>query len=350
MFGIGTISHINPFKGKRIAAFGSFVFVLILIGWSVFLQPVDGVKGNEFGVQTAFSMEEGGPLNNNFDGAIISYIHPSSFDSEREMSMVTHSGAVLSSSDPLNESISTDNGLRKYRIREGDTLTGIAVRFGITVDTVRWANSGVRTVLVPGRELIIPPVSGVIHEVQENETIDDVADLYQINPEDIRKNNPEYQEILATSRGTLIIPNARPVNPLSMETGPVGLPDLGDYFMLPAVGWNWGVLHRYNAVDIANECGTPVYAAAEGLVIPDEVLGNGSSGWNNGYGLFILIEHPNGTRTRYAHLEKALVEIGDYVSQGDEIAQIGNTGNTHGPTGCHLHFEVYGARNPFAIR
>ncbi len=122
--------------------------------------------------------------------------------------------------------------------------------------------------------------------------------------------------------------------------------DLGNYFASPTTGWNWGRLHDYNAVDIANRCGTPVYAAAEGLVV--EVAND--DGWNNGYGNYIKIEHPiNGSKTytRYAHLSKVLVDKGIYVLQGAEIGLMGNTGNTIGQTGCHLHFEVYGAKNPF---
>ena len=120
------------------------------------------------------------------------------------------------------------------------------------------------------------------------------------------------------------------------------------YFYPPTSGWNWRIIHENNAVDIANQCGTPVYAAAEGIVIPDPKLGDGSEGWNNGYGLFILIEHPNNAETRYAHLEKISASIGLYVKKGELIGFVGNTGNTHGPTGCHLHFEVLGAENPLA--
>jgi murein DD-endopeptidase MepM/ murein hydrolase activator NlpD len=116
---------------------------------------------------------------------------------------------------------------------------------------------------------------------------------------------------------------------------------------MPAYGYDWGILHHYNAVDIAASCGTPVVAAAEGLVVPDDSFGDGVDGWNGGYGSFVLIEHPfgDGVRTRYAHLGKALVSIGDYVKQGQEIGIMGDTGEA---TGCHVHFEVYGAQNPFA--
>lgn len=117
-----------------------------------------------------------------------------------------------------------------------------------------------------------------------------------------------------------------------------------DYFIMPTQGWNWGKLHDYNAVDIAADCGQPILAAAEGLVIEAK----DDNYWNEGYGNYILILHPTDLKTRYAHTAKNLVKIGDYVYQGQKIALIGNSGNTQGWTGCHLHFEVHGARNPFA--
>lgn len=344
------MSYISPFRGYWTATLGSLAFVIILIGWATFLQPVVDGKNGFADIQYAVSMEGGGPLIAGLDGTLVSYARPLAFIPEVGIESVSMSGAVLGSSDPLNDLLSVDNGLRKYRIREGDTLTGIAAKFGITIDTIRWANPETRSTLRPGRELIILPVSGVIYEVKDGDDLEEIANIFHADIGKIKEYNPEYQEIIATSQGIIIIPDARPTGSLGMEATTAGLPDLGDFFIIPAVGWNWGKLHRYNAIDIANDCGTPVYAAAEGLVISDEVLGDGSSGWNNGYGNFLLIEHLNGTRTRYAHLQEASVRAGDYVRQGDEIGLIGNTGNTHGPTGCHLHFEIYGAKNPFAIR
>lgn len=116
------------------------------------------------------------------------------------------------------------------------------------------------------------------------------------------------------------------------------------YYIFPVVrGKNWGSLHHYNAVDIAGNCGAQILAAADGVVI--DMASNNT--WNGGYGNFILIEHPNKTRTRYAHTLKNTVAKGDVVRQGDKIGIVGNTGNVDGASGCHVHFEVYGAQNPF---
>jgi murein DD-endopeptidase MepM/ murein hydrolase activator NlpD len=132
----------------------------------------------------------------------------------------------------------------------------------------------------------------------------------------------------------------------SASTTPAKLPNYNRDFIMPASGYNWGVLHNYNAVDISNSCGTPVVAAADGLVVPDENIPDVPGGWNDGYGNFVLIQHSfgNNVTTRYAHLESVSVQIGDYVKQGQVIGLMGETGDA---TGCHLHFEVIGAKNPF---
>ena len=118
------------------------------------------------------------------------------------------------------------------------------------------------------------------------------------------------------------------------------MPNLGDFFMLPTNGYNWGRIHGRNGVDLGNSCGTPIYAAAEGSVaVADGV------GYNGGFGKFVKVIHSNGTETLYAHATKLLVATGDYVTRGQMIALMGSTGRS---TGCHLHFEVHGARNPLA--
>ncbi len=85
----------------------------------------------------------------------------------------------------------------------------------------------------------------------------------------------------------------------------------------------------HEGIDIANGVGTPIYAAAAGTVI--------STGWDSGYGITVVIDHGNGYRTRYAHLSKALVSVGEQVGKASKIALMGASGRV---TGSHLHFEV----------
>lgn len=233
-------------------------------------------------------------------------------------------------------------GLITYVVKKGDTLSGIALEFGVSAQTITGANPKIRAnALQIGQELTILPVSGAVYQTKGGEDIESIASLFNVSPEKIREYNSSVN-FGALEQGTsLIIPGAKS-GTASSGRAP-RLPDLGNYFAQPTQGFNWGRIHNYNAVDIANACGTSVSAAAEGLVV-DSV----SDGWNGGYGHAVLIEHPNETKTRYAHLGQVLAGIGDYVKQGQQIGTMGNTGNVHGPTGCHLHFEVEGAQNPFA--
>ena len=256
--------------------------------------------------------------------------------------LIVEDALILNSTNPITSSLPSRDGLLVYRIAEGDTLSKIASDFGISLNTILWANKDLRRILKPGQEIVILPVSGILHRVQEGENLESIAGLYGVSYERIISVNKSSAGELAMPGKKIIIPDARPRRALA--SGSENLPNLNSYFALPTTGWNWGEIHPVNAVDIANACGTPIYASAEGLVIE---VGSPLS-WNSGYGGNILIEHPNGVKTRYAHLGKSFVAVGDYINQRELIAEIGNTGNVHGNPGCHLHFEVRGARNPLA--
>ncbi|TSC82515.1 MAG: Peptidase M23 [Parcubacteria group bacterium Gr01-1014_19] len=255
--------------------------------------------------------------------------------------VVVDGDSLLNAGNPLSTILPTRDGLLVYKVQKGDTLSKIAANFGISLNTIFWANSSVGNSIRPGQELVVLPVTGVLHQIEEGETVDSISEFYSVTPEKIRQFNKIAPAGLKIG-SSLVIPGAKPKKTFA-SASLADLPNYPGYFILPTTGWNWGKLHYYNGVDIANACGTPIYASAEGLVVREKV-----SGWNDGYGGFVEIEHPNGVVSKYSHTQKNLVSIGDYVLQGDIIAHIGNTGNVHGPTGCHLHFELRGARNPFA--
>ncbi|MDX2214707.1 MAG: LysM peptidoglycan-binding domain-containing protein [Oculatellaceae cyanobacterium bins.114] len=218
-----------------------------------------------------------------------------------------------------------------------------------------------------------------------------VADMTGANPEfssprsleSAEAQNPEVRPVAAVNRSqpevvaetapsTPTQPHVVAVAPLGSEnyaplvqpiTGQVVSPDLPplpgadaylpsgsprfDGFIWPArgtltsgYGWRWGRMHR--GIDIGAPGGTPVYAAADGVVE--------FSGWNSGgYGNMVEIRHADGTVTRYAHHSRNLVRTGQRVEQGQQIAAVGSTGYSTGP---HLHFEVHlpnqGTVNPIA--
>ncbi len=329
---------------RNTASFWPLLLILTVFGVGQFIHfESEAVYNNGQAAEFAF----GGPAGDSEEDAGF-FLGSASIGSNSEEEgtdyFVFEGALILGNSHPLSNLIPTRDGLQKYKVQEGDSLSEIAARFGVSIQTLKWANPGLGSVINPGDEITILPVTGVLYAVKNGDTLDGIAGRYQIDPQTIKDYNPSFQKTLDAPGEMLVLPYAKPVGSnVSLSSN---LPNLGNYFILPASGWNWGILHETNAVDIADQCGKPIYAAADGLVIDESDEGF----WNQGHGNYVILEHPNGTRTRYSHTSKNLVSAGDYVSQGDQIALIGNTGNTHGPTGCHLHFEVHGARNPFAVR
>lgn len=150
-------------------------------------------------------------------------------------------------------------------------------------------------------------------------------------------------------------PTPAPVSPKPTQPYYTAGPYLDGYFIFPTSGYNRGKLHAYNAVDISrgSDClseNIPVYAAASGVVSATYPTTNTSRYANGGYGNNVALLHSNGVLTRYAHLKNILVTAGQYVNQGSIIAFMGGYPGNPGSgnsTGCHLHFEIRGAKNPF---
>ena len=331
---------------RNTASFWPLLLIMAVFGIGQFVRLESETVYNE-GQAADFGF--GGPVGDSSEQDAGFFLGSASIgttnEQEGESYFVFDGALILGNSHPLSNLIPIRDGLQKYRVQEGESLSEIAARFGISTQTLKWANPDLGFVINPGDEITILPVTGVLYPTKEGDTLESIAGRYQIDPETIKDYNLGFQKILDTPGEILVLPYAKPIgsNVLSVSSN---LPNLISYFVLPASGWNWGILHESNAVDIADQCGKPIYASADGLVIEESDEGY----WNQGYGNYVILEHPNGTRTRYSHTSENLVGVGDYVSQGDHIALIGNTGNTHGPTGCHLHFEVHGARNPFAVR
>ena len=250
-------------------------------------------------------------------------------------------------SQQILQAPSERNQLMTYIVQKGDSLEKIAKKFGISVDTIKLANRLTKTILQPGKELIILPVSGIYYTVQKGDTLSKIANTYKISVSSIIEYNGIDEHNIKIG-DKIILPGAKTITQSTQSSYATNsIPSainntntITGYYIYPTTGWNWGVLHNNNAVDIANSCGTPIYAAADGIVIS---ISSGG-GWNGGYGNSIKIQHPNGTTTLYAHLSSINIAKGASVKQGDFIGKMGSTGKA---TGCHLHFEVNGAKNPF---
>jgi murein DD-endopeptidase MepM/ murein hydrolase activator NlpD len=233
-------------------------------------------------------------------------------------------------------------------VHPGDTLSEIAQMFDVSVKTIVWANDIVGGKISPGQVLVILPVTGIRHTVAKGETLASVSKKYKGDADEIAEYNGledgklTVGEVIIIPDGQ-ILPQPTASSASSARTSPLrnaGGPHLDSYYTWPV---NGGVitqgLHGYNGVDIGASIGTGVLASANGVVIVAR-----DSGWNGGYGSYVVIQHDNGTQTLYAHMSAVLVSVGDVVVMNQNIGRVGQTGKATGP---HLHFEVRGASNPF---
>lgn len=259
---------------------------------------------------------------------------------------------VLVSTGPIGEdeisaSRAGNGEISVYVVREGDALSQIAEMYGVTTNTILWANDIAKaTDIREGDSLVILPIVGVRHKVAKGETLSTIVKKYDANLEEVLQyNNLASVDGLSVGDELMIpggelhtaraVATAKPIKTSGTKVSGAGL-------INPAPGsLKTQGIHGYNGVDLASGGGarTSIVAAAGGNVIVSK-----SAGWNGGYGNYIVIKHSNGTQTLYAHLSSNSVGVGEWVDQGQVIGAMGNTGKS---TGTHLHFEVRGGTNPF---
>lgn len=262
--------------------------------------------------------------------------------------IIVDAGALVPEAGPSTGSsaadvVQTNGEISVYTVREGDSLSEIAAMFGVTTNTILWANDIQRADLIqPNDTLVILPITGVRYVVKEGDTLAAIAKRYHGEVEDMIAYNGLASASDIRAGQTVVIPGGEvpaPTKPSGSRAAAAPAGGSG-YFVHPVPGAvRTQGLHGYNGVDLGAAIGTAVRAAAAG-----EVIVSRSGGWNGGYGTYVVIKHQNGTQTLYAHNSENYVSVGQYVSQGETIAAVGSTGRS---TGAHLHFEVRGTTNPF---
>lgn len=248
-----------------------------------------------------------------------------------------------------------------YTVLGGDTVSGIAARFGLQPETVLWANYAQLfdnpDMLLPGMELLILPVDGVYHQVGGGDTVNNLAAFFGAQADAIIAwpgNDIDPDNSVVELGQWVLIPGGqrasqrRPMPNLPRSAAAVTASEYGsgacrDDFGAGPVGdgvYAWpvqehevrgeGYWAEHPAVDLAAEPGEWVRAADDGVVV--------FAGWSNlGYGYLVMLDHGDGDFSLYAGLQQVLAVCGQAVAEGDVIAEAGLTGH---PVGAFVHFEI----------
>lgn len=263
-----------------------------------------------------------------------------------------------------------------YTIQSGDTLFGIAEKFGLQPETLLWSNRHILgdnpENIFPGVEILIPPIDGAIYKWNTGDGLNGVAKFYNVSVDvilDWPANKLDRQTIGDFSlpniaEGTFVfipggkgeftdwLPKYTREKPATssisgsacgaITSGYIGYGN----FVWPTTetylsGFDYSPSTNHRGIDVAGRIGNPIYSVDAGVIV--------YSNWNeNGYGNLIVVDHGNGWQSVYAHLSDFAKFCGDNVDQGETIGYMGSTGNSTGP---HLHFELrnerYGVVNPW---
>lgn len=273
-------------------------------------------------------------------------------EEEFQASQIVGGNAVVAFPEPVVAEPGSEPGAGRrnriitHTVRSEETAESIAKEYGISLNTVLWANNlRANDKIKVGDVLTILPTTGVLHFVKSGDTVVGLAQKYDANGKEIVAYNGLEDSSKLSIGQRLIIPDGAmpaPVTP-RFTTPSHDQPDSavpvppstlasGDGFLWPTVtrhlsqGFRWG----HTGVDIDNRTpNTPIYAAAAGTVE--------FSGWLGGYGNLVIVNHGNGLSTYYAHNRQNHVTKGQSVTKGQAVATMGSTGRSTGP---HLHFEV----------
>jgi len=267
-----------------------------------------------------------------------------------DKTMIASGGAAFIKTNTLGGSkAGSTTTIQKYTVEGGDTIGSIAAQFKVSQQTILWSNDLTSTsVIKPGMVLNILPTTGVSYTVASGDTVGKIAEKYDASVEDIISYNRLLNAEDLTAGVEIIIPNGKQPAPPAPEPKATQLASLSRAFQrssnppanapLSSSKLQWPTTtHRisqyftgfHTGLDIDGEFGDPIYAAESGVAT--------QVGWNGGYGLSAVITHPNGLKTRYAHMQKVFITQGQSVSRGQTIGEEGSTGNS---SGSHLHFEV----------
>lgn len=262
-------------------------------------------------------------------------------------SISAHKQSIIVGGDVFSTDISEKprSEIITYVIQKGDTLSTIARKFGISLETIRWENNLTGDNITPGDTLRILPVTGVSYRVASGDTIYSIAKKLDTDAQKIVNfpfNDYANPETFSLVTGQMLIvpdgikPSEQPsyIRPrrVFVSSGPVSISSAGFAWPLRG-GISQFPVWYHMAVDIMSDVGTPIVASNNG-VVSNVITGT----WDGGYGNNVYVDAGNGYKSHYAHMASVYVSPGQTVVAGKTvIGTVGLTGRTSGP---HLHFEI----------
>jgi len=315
-------------------AIGLIVLIAAGLSFAPAASPVGAAQGN----QSAIRLTVGGGVAAGIDEQLLA-----NMDGEQPTDYVDD--GTLYKPVAVDTTVQSASSLmRTYKVKSGDTLTGIASRFGVSMMTIWWANKITsKDALHVGQTLLIPPVTGLVYTVQVGDTLDSVAAANKVDPIDVMDANSLTDTNLIVGQ-VLILPGAKgdPIpTPKPTKRPTYGSGGSGVAPQYNGGSWRWPVVgggnyisqyfhYGHYGIDIAASYGSAVVAALAGTVV--------YAGWaSTGCGYTVILRNSSSIHTMYCHNSKVLVSVGQSVSKGQQIAKIGQSGWATGP---HCHFAV----------
>lgn len=341
------------------------------------VPPTAGTLYKRIGALSAMFVMVTAVFGSTFDISNAQYGEDAITQASQDGTLVADQDGYITKVNPqTTKSERTFKDIALYSVASGDTLSGIAHEFGLKSETLMWENGiTAASTLKVGQKLNIPPANGVSHRVTPGQTIEKIAALYSVQADRIVAMNNLQSGVIGSDQ-IIFVPEGKPLPQTTPATSSrmianVGTstggratardsaarntrtnvdtkpktdnfkntddsPKAGRSLIFPTIGSLTQGFHKgHYAFDIANRSKPPIWAAGSGKVIVSTM-----GVWAGGYGNHVVIDHGNGVQTLYGHMDHVNVKVGDHVTQGQVLGQMGNTGNVRGVTGIHLHFEV----------
>jgi murein DD-endopeptidase MepM/ murein hydrolase activator NlpD len=290
------------------------------------------------------------------------------------------SNVGLIGTDTIEKQYASSAEITTYTVKKGDTLESIAKQFGVSKNTLIQSNDSLNSkgTLTVGQVLAILPIDGVAYTVKKGDTVTGLALKYSATTKDILSYNGLEKSSDLQVGDTIVIPGGeKPTIIAEKPKAEVKVPEKKVDVSVPVIkedvtitvpsvepkeeqkseskpstnGFIWPFpagagrvsqrLHDDNAVDIAAPKGTPIYAPKSGTVLIAD-----DSGYNGGFGLYVVVNFSDGGQMLFGHMSKVSATAGEHVSQGEIIGYVGTTGSS---TGNHTHLSARGGlKNPYS--